>query len=363
MTISRIPLILTSLFLATALPLTLLAQDTPSSPEKGSLVGTITATSGSSLIVHADDGGVYTVSTLQAKLENKDGISINLSDLKIGDRVRLNGSIAGTLSADLVRNISLETKSFEGRIEALGSGSFTLITRDLDFLTVNVSGATKYFRDDKETGFFELRAGTLVKVTGIYNPTAKTVAASEMKIRGETEARTFLGRATSEVKDGSFLLVVRGLDLKTVFVSSSTIYLKNGNTTASSDVKFGTLVRVSGMWNRLNDTITANTVEILEGTEHVILRGRITGNTGGIITISINGNGSFSVDTSRAKLVRSTGGRIKASDLKIGHTVEVKGNHATDSLFVSADAIKDLSLKKEKKEKKENKKKNKKNDD
>lgn len=114
--------------------------------------GIVTAKSGSTLTVRADDGTVYSVETEDAALSGSAHAAV-LADIHVGDRVRVHGTIDGSvITAVKVHDESLALHRFLAAIGAAGAGtvtslsgsSFTINSRAAGTSTVSTTAGTQY---------------------------------------------------------------------------------------------------------------------------------------------------------------------------------------------------------------------------
>lgn len=83
---------------------------------KSGIVGEVTAVNGNILTVSAKSGTSYTVNTSGAKLQKEQGVAINLSDIKVGDSVLIQGSVSGTtVTASNVFDVEATAQKIEDR--------------------------------------------------------------------------------------------------------------------------------------------------------------------------------------------------------------------------------------------------------
>ncbi len=140
-------------------------------PGRGDMAGmgrdavTVTSNDGTSLGLQTADGWTRTIATTNVVL-TKDGATIALGDIAVGDRV----SIAQTRNADgsyTVTGIAVLPATVTGTVATVGTDSFTVTLADGTTQTVNVSATTTWVIQGSSTpGIAALAAGQQVSAQG-----------------------------------------------------------------------------------------------------------------------------------------------------------------------------------------------------
>ncbi len=144
------------------------------------------------LTVDLKNGQKWTVNvTSSTKLFRRYMGTATINEFLVGDKVEARGT-QGTglvLNARVVRDNSvvIKNRDFVGTISSIDSSaqSFVIpIKRKgaTSNLTVTTTSATKFYNDGTAISFADLTVGAKVKVLGVYNETAKTLAASRVFI-------------------------------------------------------------------------------------------------------------------------------------------------------------------------------------
>lgn len=322
-----------------------LAQTTP--PDHGSVTGIITIIAGTSVTIRGDTGGLYTIQTAHARFESDDGYTLTFSGLRVGDRVRVTGTFNGNGSGEMVSNLSLTTSTIEGKVETVGQSQFTIMLDELSSIAVTVSPQTSYEKNFQSASFSDIKPGTTVVLTGPYGWQAGVMYPIYVRIRGDLEARMTEGKITGPITNTNVTLRTAGGEDVSISFSSLTIFVKDGEVGDSLFLDTGLTAHVSGIWNRLTGTLSANTVELFTQ-KNITVKGRLTSKNGNSYTIVANDEQEtvVTVDTTSAALVKNNMKTAKRGDIKIGHTLQVKGTYTVDSTVIQATRIKDMSLKK-----------------
>lgn len=153
-----------------------------------------------------------------------------------------------------------------GRV-AIGSGTVksksgsVLIVTDKDGAdhTVNTDSKTHFRRRFWGGGSFdEIQVGDTVNVIGRWaddsHVAVKAVSIRDLSI--QKRFGVFFGNVTSLTSNGWVMTTIQKGD-QTVTVTSSTKFInRKGDVISQSDVKVGDKVRVRGLWDKTNSTIT-----------------------------------------------------------------------------------------------------------
>ena len=201
---------------------------------------TITSISGTNVTLKTDDGWTRTIAVTDSVKLTKGGQTIALSDLGVGDDVR----IQQTRNADgtyTVTGLAVVVPSVQGTVSDVSSSGFKVTNRDGSVWTITVNGSTQYQFGAGTGSLTDVTNGTIVGVqgekTGDNTLTALTVRVAPDRVSGTVKSKT------------SDTIVVTRADSTTVtvHVDSSTTYRVAGVTTASlSDVTVGMTIGVSG---------------------------------------------------------------------------------------------------------------------
>lgn len=153
---------------------------------------------------------------------------------------------------------SLIARIFNATVTAKGTSSLT-ITKDSKTYTVNVDSNTKYRRHFwGKSSFDEISVGDKVNVWGRFTDSTKTTILatlirdlSIMKRHG-----VFIG-TVSNLSGSTFTLNTVRRGAQTVTLTGSTVCVNRMEQVMScSDIKNGDRVRVKGLWDVTNKTIT-----------------------------------------------------------------------------------------------------------
>jgi hypothetical protein len=214
---------------------------------------TIEAISGNDVTLVTADGWRRTVTVTSSVALTKGGQEITVSDLQVGDQVRLrqtrndDGSYTVTALAVVVPTIN-------GRASAITSSGFKVTTRDGSVWTVTVNGSTTYSFGQGTGSLADVTDGERVHVSGSVTAdnamTATNVRVAGDRAVGKVTAKT-ANTITIQRRDGSSL---------TIHVDADTTYRVAGVETADlGDVAVDMAIGVSGR-TRADGSLDADAV-------------------------------------------------------------------------------------------------------
>ncbi len=170
---------------------------------------TITAISGNNVSLKTDDGWTRTIAVTDAVDVTKGGQDIAVSDLAVGDEVRIHQTRNddGTYT---VEAIVVVVPSVRGEVSDVSSSGFKVTTRDGSIWTITVDGSTEYQFGTGDGTLADVTNGTNVAVlgesTGDNALKALTVVVPADHVVGTVQSKT-ADTIVIEKRDGSTVTV------------------------------------------------------------------------------------------------------------------------------------------------------------
>jgi hypothetical protein len=170
---------------------------------------TITAISGNNVSLKTDDGWTRTIAVTDAVDVTKGGQDIAVSDLAVGDEVRIHQTRNddGTYT---VEAIVVVVPSVRGEVSGVSSSGFKVTTRDGSIWTITVDGSTEYQFGSGDGTLADVTNGTNVAVlgesTGDNALKALTVVVPGDHVVGTVQSKT-ADTIVIEKRDGSTVTV------------------------------------------------------------------------------------------------------------------------------------------------------------
>ncbi|HEX6867519.1 MAG TPA: DUF5666 domain-containing protein [Candidatus Limnocylindrales bacterium] len=219
---------------------------------------TISAISGSSVTLTTDDGWTRTITVTDAVDVTKGGQTIAVSDLKVGDEVR----IAQTRNDDgtyTVEAIAVVVPSVHGTVSDVASSGFKVTTRDGSVWTITVNGQTTYSYGTGTGSLADVTNGEEVLVQGT-STADNALTALSVRVAGDRATGTVASKTADTI-----VITTRDGSSVTVHVDADTDYRVGGSDTATlADVTADMRIKVSGR-QRDDGSIDADTVVAGDG--------------------------------------------------------------------------------------------------
>ncbi len=175
---------------------------------------TVTAISGNNVSLKTDDGWTRTIAVTDAVDVTKGGQDIAVSDLAVGDEVRIHQTRNddGTYT---VEAIVVVVPSVRGEVSDVSSSGFKVTTRDGSIWTITVDGSTEYQFGSGDGTLADVTNGTNVAIlgesTGDNALKALTVVVPADRVVGTVQSKT-ADTIVIEQRDGSTVTVHVGAD-------------------------------------------------------------------------------------------------------------------------------------------------------
>lgn len=219
---------------------------------------TITSIDGTSVALKTADGWTRTVTVTDSVKLTKGGQEIALSDLAVGDEVRIEQTRNddGTYT---VTGLAVVVPSVQGTVSDLSSSGFKVTGRDGSVWTITVNGSTQYQFGAGDGTLTDVTNGAIVGVqgesTGDNALTALTVHVAADRVSGTVKSKTSDTIVITQ-RDGTTL---------TVHVDADTTYRVGGVDTADlGDITVDMAIGVSGR-ERSDGSIDADVVMAGDG--------------------------------------------------------------------------------------------------
>ncbi len=231
--------------------------------------------------------------------------------------------------------------SWTGTAINISGTTFTLNAANGGSYTVDASAAKTHRRFGAIMQVAEIQPGDSVVVRGTAdgsNIKAELIRDTSLQARNGV----FSGKVTA-LNGSSFTLQTYGRGSETINTDSSTVFKKNGQPAQLSDVMVGSQVRVSGVWDKTNNNVSAKFVNVIVRMARVNLTGTLSSVADTTLTVNGSNSTTYTVDASKARIVKLHGGKITLADLASGDSLRIYGRHEVSSTNVTATLIRDLS--------------------
>ncbi len=298
-------------------------QSTASSTKPTLITGTVSGAGSTSFTV-TTSSTTYTVDASSAKIVRKYGATMQASDIQNGDSLQIVGTVSGSnLTAKTIRDESQQQRdaTMSGSVQSINAPSFTITTSAHGTQTVNTTSSTT-FKESGQTSvsITNVTAGENVTVSGVWDSTNNTIAASKVTIivKNGTTSGTF-GSANGP----SFTLTGKS-SAYTVDASSAKWIRRYGAAMGMGDAQSGDNLAVTGTINGTN--ITAKTIrdESLQAYNGTFV-GTITAVSDSSFTLQSKARGTQTINIASTTVFRVGSQTGSFTSLAQGQTATVSG--------------------------------------
>jgi hypothetical protein len=295
--------------------------------------GVVTAVNGSSFTITQRDGSTEVIATNGDTKYTESGNPSAPAGVAVGDKVLVKLTDATTPTAS---KVAILLASLGGKVVSTSASAITITDGQGFTRTVNVSGATRYFRDKNATTLSDVKAGDMLRAFGNVDGAALDAMFVHVHTpgtaNGPKDDRHHVVRGTvTAVGANGFTIKQADGSTQTIVTNADTKYAEAGTRTAPAGVAVGDRVLV-----KLTDasTPTAQRVFIVL----VQLRGTVASVSGGDITLTDDGGFTRTVHTDGSTVFTKDGKPIALTDVVAGQRISAYGHiagSALDALFVN----------------------------
>ena len=216
-----------------------------------SFSGTVTKISGSQIFFSTTSAANYSADVGNAQLVRKNGSVMALSDILVGDKITVKGTLwpDNSISATSIQDNSLyaHTGTFTGKITSINPSnvSFVINSKTNGPQTIYTTTLTSFSENSGNSNFNSLGLGMTATVKGVWDRSNVNITASSVTSSFRLINIYFTG--TVSIKNGSSITVVgNGNVIYGVDLSKATLENKNGSAILLSTISIGDSLRVWG---------------------------------------------------------------------------------------------------------------------
>lgn len=234
----------------------------PSTDVQVSLIGKVTALSGTNITVLGNNGSSYVIDASSAKFVRRYGGTMTVSDIQLNDQIFVQGTLVGTaIKAKAIEDFSLQTRNgaFSGTVQSVSGSSFVLKSQNRGTQTVLTSANTKFLKNGAAATLADVVVGATVHVDGIWNNTNNNVTANKVRVTVKQEQVRLNG--TVSATNGT-TLTLNGTDGKTYTVNVAGAILATSSYYGKewTNLKVGDRVQVWGKMMTGSTQVTSSMV-------------------------------------------------------------------------------------------------------
>lgn len=215
------------------------------------ITGTVTKVSGSHVYFSTTSAASYSAEIGNALLLRKNGVSMTLPEIVIGDKIEVKGTLwpDNSISTVSLRDLSFytHTGTFTGKITSINptNSSFIMQSKTYGTQTIYTNNFTTYTKNGSSAGFGDLQLAMTAKVKGVWDRSNKEVTATS--VTGTYKLINIYFTGTLQMKSAaSFTVVGNGNVIYGVDISKAELLSKNGKSMTVAEFNLGDTLRVWG---------------------------------------------------------------------------------------------------------------------
>jgi len=150
------------------------------------LTGVVKSITGSQVMFAATSAAKYAAETSAAVLTRKNGVAMQLSEILVGDKIEVKGTLYGdnSISAASLRDLSLytHTGTFTGKISTINptDSSFVMDSKTYGSQAIHTNNFTSYKKNGSSATFQDLILGMAATVKGMWDRDNTNVTATSV---------------------------------------------------------------------------------------------------------------------------------------------------------------------------------------
>lgn len=215
------------------------------------LTGVVTKIYASQITFITTSAATYTAETINATLVRKNGAAMQLSEVLVGDKIKVKGQLwnDNSISAASVQDNSLyaHTGTFTGKIISINpaDSSFVMQSKANGSQTIHRNNFTSFSKNGSNAGFSSLELGMTAVVKGMWDRSNANILATSVAASFRLINIYFTG--TLSMQNGTSLTVVgTGNVIYGVDAGQAKLLSKNSLPMAIGEFKIGDSLRVWG---------------------------------------------------------------------------------------------------------------------
>jgi hypothetical protein len=213
--------------------------------------GTVTGFSGNQIIFSTTSAAKYSADSGNAQLTRKNGIAMNLSEMIVGDKISVTGTLWGdnSISANFIIDQTLYThiSTFTGKISTINTlnNSFTMDSKTYGTQTIQTNNFTSYYKNNSAATFKDLITGMTATVKAQWDRSNANLTA--MTVNGTYRLINIYFTGSLQAKNGSaFTIIGNGNVIYGVDLTNATLQSKNNKTMNLNEFNTGDTLHVWG---------------------------------------------------------------------------------------------------------------------
>lgn len=213
--------------------------------------GSVVSVSGSTVVFSNSNAAKYHADIGNAILVRKNGATMSFSEILVGDKVEVKGTLWGdnSIGASALRNMSLYTHngSFSGKITEINPAdlSFTLQSTKYGNQKISTDNLTVFKKNSSASTFKDLELGMSMSIKGAWDRSTSKISARQVSGTLRLISIDFTGTLFTK-NDSAFTVIGNGNVIYGVDITKAKLQNKSGKTLSLSRVNLGDTLRVQG---------------------------------------------------------------------------------------------------------------------
>lgn len=228
-----------------------------------------------------------------------------------------------------------------GTVSVVNGSIVTLTAKNGTVYSVDLTSAKIVRHFGAKMVVSDIQVGDMLMVRGIVTGTS-VLATSATDQSLQAKNGHFTGTIAS-VNGNSFSLQSGSRGIETINLASDAVITKLGQAMTVKDLVGGLNVSVTGVWDKVNNNVTASKVVIIVKEQKLSVTGTVESVSGTSLKVDTTDGKVYSVDASKAHVTYSHGRKGSISIIQTNDTVSVIGKQEKDSLDVIASKMSDAS--------------------
>ena len=215
------------------------------------LSGAIVSIAGSGIIFTNGTAASYRADLNNAVLSRKNGASMNVAEMLVGDKIQVTGTLwsDNSISVQALRNLSLyaHNGTFSGKIIGINPAalSFTLQSASYGNQTIKTNNFTTFSKNKSSATFKDMELGMSATIKGVWDRSSSDVTASQVQGTLRLINIDFTGTLYG-INGNSITVIGNGNVIYGVDISKAKLLDKNGKTLKLEKFVIGNTLLVKG---------------------------------------------------------------------------------------------------------------------
>lgn len=240
--------------------------------------------------------------------------------------------------------VTQKKSTIEGMVTALNGSAISVKRGNGSVIIVQAANAKIVRRFGAAMTLADIQTNDRLVITGTVTTGTEITATLIRDISLQTRSGIFSGMVASVSAEAkTFVLQTNKRDSQTIIVNTATKITKNGNVATFGDLAVSGTIRVAGVWNRTNESVTATSISITTPLVRVHVQGKVTVDGDSEVTIVTDDQKTYIVDLKKSDVRFSQEERMNKKQIQVGDRLDIWSKSEVNSTRLNAYAIRNLS--------------------